>query len=508
MSGSVGQPVLRIVPTGAAEHTSGGARPARRDRLLLAAVGVASVPGYVLLHVALAAGTRPDSARFALAFGLLFALYLVAARVVLRARTVGVDRPSERPPRWWGSKLEGRPAMGRGMLWVALALAVLFRLILLPGAPVLSGDPYRYVWDARLLTHHVNPYLFAPDDPHVRFLRDHAIYDHTGWHGAPTIYPPGAQYLFALTYLIAPDNVIAIKLALLAFEAVTVVGLLALLRARGQDPARVLLYAWNPLAVLEIAGSGHIDAAAAAMIVLALLAQRRGRPAIGGALIGLATLFKLFPFALLAAFDRRDLKRAVPAALATVALGYLPFVLAGGRSSGYLGAYLANQDANQWLYVPAHLVATAGVRHLLHTVPLLILLGVLATIALRRFRGTTDTATAGTLLLGSMLLFSPSMFPWYLLTLLPLLPLVLRRRAAPGAVAHALWSRIGLGGPLYLAPVLFSGSVITAYGLTTLTGPLWWVGVLGYLPLYVPLALALYASFRRQKRARLEALVA
>ena len=285
-------------------------------------------------------------------------------------------------------------------------------------------------------------------------------------------------------------------------------GVLALLRARAQDPARVLLYAWNPLAVVEIAGSGHVDAAAAAMIVLALLAERRGRPALAGSLIGLATLFKLFPLVLLAALDRRDLKRAVPAALATVALGYVPFVLAGGPSGGYLGAYVADQDADQWLYVPAHLAMTVSARHLLHTLPLLVLLCIFGAMAVRRFRGATDTATASILLLGSILLFSPSMFPWYLLTLLPLLPLVLCRQVAGGTVAPALWSRLGLGGPLYLAPLLFSGMVMAGYGLTTLTGSLWWLGVLEYLPLYVPLALALCASLRHAQRTRPQELVA
>jgi len=474
--------------------------PLSRDTVWLLGLGVLSLAGYLALRPTLPAAGARDIAGFAAVFALLFALYIAGCALVLR----GAVR-------------------GRTALLAGLALAAAFRLLLAPQAPTLSGDAYRYVWDARLLAHGLSPYLYTPLDPHVAALRDAAIYPHMGWYFEPTLYPPAAQYVYLLTRLLAPDNVIAIKIVMLGFEAVTVAGLMALLQTRGQDPARVLIYAWNPLAVVEIAGNGHVDATAAAMIVLALLAQRRGRPGLAGVLIGLATLFKLFklfPLALLAALDRRDLRRAVPAALVTVAAGYLPFLLTRATPFGFLGRYAADQEANQWLYVPAHLAQDVGTRHLLHLLPIVALVCALALLTALRWRGRLDTATAAFLLLLTVLLFSPSMYPWYLLTVLPFVALGLRDMRpvgvalswgpgtlatlfarpgsnagtggtpAPPERASAYPPRIGLGPALYLAPLLFSATVAWSYAFYELNGPLWWLGALEYVPLYGLLALA------------------
>jgi hypothetical protein len=437
-------------------------------QVALAVLGVASLAGYVALTSTLPAAGRRDIAAFIALYGLLFTLYLAMAVLILRGA------------------LSGRRALAIGLL-----MAVAFRLVMLPGLPQLSGDAYRYVWDARLLTHHLSPYLYLPVDTHLARLRDGLIYPHMGWYWEPTVYPPGAQYLYALVYLIAPDNVIAVKIALAACEAVGVAALIALLRARGEDPARALLYAWNPLAVVEVAGGGHIDAAAAAAIVLALLAERRGRHVLSGALLGLATLFKLFPLIVLAALDRRTWRRAVPAAGVVVALGYLPFLVTGAAPVGFLGKYVGDQEANQWLYVPASLAADAGhfaLRHLLHLMPLLVLISVLAFLAWRRWTGSIDTVVAACWLLWAVLLLGPSMYPWYLLAVLPLL--------AVAACPVALRGIVVPGPPGVLAPLLLSATVMLSYALNSLTGRFWWLGVLEWSPAYLAIAAALVLFWR------------
>ncbi len=61
-----------------------------------------------------------------------------------------------------------------------------------------------------------------------------------------------------MLYRISP-SVWAFKGALLAFEVGTLVFLSLLLERKGLHPARLLLYAANPLAILFLAGEGHID---------------------------------------------------------------------------------------------------------------------------------------------------------------------------------------------------------------------------------------------------------
>ena len=64
------------------------------------------------------------------------------------------------------------------------------------------------------------------------------------------------------------------KAVMAAFDILAIIALLPLLTLVGRDRTQVLIYAWLPLPVWEFAGSGHIDAAAAGLLALALLSRR------------------------------------------------------------------------------------------------------------------------------------------------------------------------------------------------------------------------------------------
>ena len=53
--------------------------------------------------------------------------------------------------------------LGAAALFVILAGAVLFRVVLLPAASTLSDDVYRYQWDGRAQRAQLNPYLVFPN---------------------------------------------------------------------------------------------------------------------------------------------------------------------------------------------------------------------------------------------------------------------------------------------------------------------------------------------------------
>jgi len=67
------------------------------------------------------------------------------------------------------------------------------------------------------------------------------------------------------------------------------------LRAAGMPPEHILLYAWHPLPVWEIAGSGHVDAAVVTFAALALAAGVTGRRVWSALALAAATLVKFFP---------------------------------------------------------------------------------------------------------------------------------------------------------------------------------------------------------------------
>jgi hypothetical protein len=232
----------------------------------------------------------------------------------------------------------------------------------------------------------------------------------------------------------------------------------------------VLVYAWHPLVVVEVAGSGHLDVVAACLSVAALWAATRGRVGWAGALVGLGTLVKLYPVILLAAVVGRRPGRAVAAAGLVVGAGYAFYAGEGASVLGSLGRYVAEEEWNPGLQG----LLAWGLGPLGSAAPVLarrgplVLLGALAAVIAVRGRGIVPWRRA-LWLTGGYLAAVPSLFPWYGLSLVPVL-----------AVAPT-WPGLYLTGAVVLSYLIFAE-------------PIWrlpaWVPVVEYLPVVVGLALA------------------
>jgi len=326
----------------------------------------------------------------------------------------------------WVVLKEGR---FRGLIPV-LVFALLLRMAALATPPYLSDDIYRYVWDGRVQAAGINPYRFVPESRELLALRDGEIYPRINRRGyAPTIYPPLAEALFLAGTRIS-ESVTWVKLLMIAFEALTVWILVRLLRSLQLPPERVLIYAWNPLAIWEFAGSGHIDAAAIAFMVLAVWARRCNRPGLTGLSLACATLTKLYPAMIFPALYRRwDWK--MPAAFgAAVVLAYLPFASVGRRVLGFLPAYVEEEGLiSGERFYPWKLIHNVwaipqfdGVAYL--AILLLVLLAVAGWLTFRKERHPGDFLTHSLVLAAlTTVLFSPH-YPWYFAWLLPLLVVV------------------------------------------------------------------------------------
>ncbi|MDQ3014190.1 MAG: DUF2029 domain-containing protein, partial [Acidobacteriota bacterium] len=228
-----------------------------------------------------------------------------------------------------------RARASRSTLVLVIAFAALFRLSILFQPPYLSDDMYRYIWDGRVQEAGINPYRYVPADEQLEFLRDETIYPEINRSDyAHTIYPPLAQFIYLIVTRVS-QTVTWMKTALVGFEIVAICALMALLASFGWPRQRVLIYAWHPLIVWEIAGSGHIDAAAIAFISLALLARRHNRDALTGVALACAALVKLYPLVLLPALFRRWRWRMPVAFAATFIIAYLPYLSVGVK--GVLG---------------------------------------------------------------------------------------------------------------------------------------------------------------------------
>jgi alpha-1,6-mannosyltransferase len=248
-------------------------------------------------------------------------------------------------------------------IWIVLGIALAMRAVLIPAPFLLSSDIYRYVWDGRVQAAGINPYRYIPADPALARLRDTAIFPNINRAGyARTIYPPMAQVVFAVVGRIR-QSVIAMKLAMLAFEVLAVLCMMRLLSLAQLPPERVLIYAWNPLVLWSFACDGHVDAIAIGFLGLALLSRAKRRDGVAGALLAAATLVKFLPLVVAPAFLRGgSLWRPAIAGAAVIAILYGLYASAGAHVLGFLPTYGSEEGLSNgsgvWLLAGlGHLVA-------------------------------------------------------------------------------------------------------------------------------------------------------
>ena len=151
----------------------------------------------------------------------------------------------------------------------AIGMAIVIRALFVFRPPELSDDIFRYLWDGLTLLGGQNPYALTPiaAGPHDGLSAGLlALVNHSH---LTTIYPPAAQLVFALGASTSA-GVVGIKLILVLMDLCTCLLLMLLLKWIQKPPWLVIVYAWHPLPVLEIAASGHIDAAGMLFAVLAV----------------------------------------------------------------------------------------------------------------------------------------------------------------------------------------------------------------------------------------------
>jgi alpha-1,6-mannosyltransferase len=313
----------------------------------------------------------------------------------------------------------------RRVVFTVLATAAVLRAMLVFQTPV-STDVYRYVWDGRVQASGINPFAYPPADPHLTALRDQAIYPEINHSEiATTIYPPMAQVIFYISTRVA-ESVAFMKAVMVAFEAVGMAAILALLARRGLPQTRILLYAWHPLPLFEFAGSGHIDAAAIGLMLLACLMADRRYPSAAGALLAGAALVKYFPVVLAPALYRRWDWRFPVAALLTCVLLYLPHLGVGWQALGFLPGYAREEGLTDGsgfflLALIERVTALPPAAALVYTILALAALAIIGLCILLRPMPEKIAIGAATLTLVMFTVLLSPHLPWYFTWIIPFL---------------------------------------------------------------------------------------
>ncbi len=368
----------------------------------------------------------------------------------------------------------------RWTFWIIVGFAVASRLVTLCAEPFSSSDMYRYVWDGVVQHVGINPYRYVPGDATLAWLRkpNQDVFDNINRRDyARTIYPPVAQMVFFATTWISP-TVTMMKLAMVGFETLACGAMIALLRMMGKPREQVLLYAWCPLLVWEVAGAGHVDAVVIAFVALALLFRAKRNDWLTGLFLGLAVMTKFYPVVLFPALYRRgDWK--MPAMVAgVIAVGYAAYSSVGMMVFGFLGGYTEEEGMAtgaryfllQWIQSFRGL---HGFSTQMYFAACALVFGALMLWAWRR--ATVEGAVragevpvflkvASALGMALMLLFSPH-YPWYVIWLIPFLALAPSLPVATYLMAFFYLFTTDLADPgpkMFLLNRILYGSVVVA----------------------------------------------
>lgn len=297
----------------------------------------------------------------------------------------------------------------RHVFIVAIALHLLACL----GQPFMEDDYYRYLWDGMRFYETGTPYGAAPadsfGDTNIN-LAFQQILDQINYPDIPTIYAPVLQYVFLFNHLLLPGDVNGLQILFSLFN----LGLIALL-LRNAKPELVMLYAWNPLVLKEIAFTAHPDGLGALLLFAAALCLHKKQLYTAATLLAMALASKIFALLLLPFFVFNS-KPQHWLAFATVLIAlYLPFVHSGNSDVLGLSAFAQDWQYNASLYALLN-------SFLPSLASKLILLGLFSAAYfayLYKYQKKPIHIPRMDIIIAAFLLVSPVLNVWYWLWLLP-----------------------------------------------------------------------------------------
>lgn len=299
--------------------------------------------------------------------------------------------------------------------------AIVFRATLWPMEPTLSDDLQRYRWEGKVQANGWNPYAIAPNDPRLAHLRD-KHYEIMPGREIPAIYPPATELVFRATWKFLPGPT-AFKTPFAGADVLVMLVLAWMLRNQKDRVFRLAVYAWNPLVIVEFAGSGHNDVLALLGIVCGLALIKK-RPVLANVPIALASTAKVFPAVLLPVWIRSagwPEKRAGWWAAVLAAVTMLVVLTPYWNALDMFRANLTYYEAT-WKNYHASLYTmidwlTGGKTKIPALVSALASWGLAFWLAWK----PADPARAAYLLIGTILAFGPNGYSWYFSWIVPLL---------------------------------------------------------------------------------------
>lgn len=278
-----------------------------------------------------------------------------------------------------------------------------------------GNDVYRYIWEGYIQNFGFNPYQLSPDDPALTPLIQGpmaSIWPPINHKDLSAAYPPLTMLLFRLLSGISPTPIM-FKTAMVGFDLCLLGLMIAIVRWRKVPPRRLFWYATNPLVLVYVAGEAHLDIVQATFLMGGLYALVRHRNFIGFMNLIAAALSKYFALVVFPFVTRRSDCKAWAAAVAISGVTILPFgndPQALFRSLFIFGSQMHYNDGMFEIF------------RFLFGAAALPLMGILAVgILLFIYLFEHDKLRSIYLALGTVLVCLPTLHPWYLLLMAPLM---------------------------------------------------------------------------------------
>ncbi len=233
--------------------------------------------------------------------------------------------------------------------------------------PSLSDDIYRFIWDGQLIVAGQNPLLTTPDNylsalsttssNYLYFQHLHGLINHPQFY---TCYPPVMQGVFTVAAFLGGGSIfisiVIIKLIVAIADCIAVYFIAKILQKLNADVKLVVLYALNPLVIIEGAGNAHFEVMQVALMAISIYFILKNKLLVSAIFWGLAIVTKLLPLLLLPLIIRLlGFKKGIVFSIVAVAVAvvlFIPFI-ATGSIDGFaksLNLYFQNFEFNASVY--------------------------------------------------------------------------------------------------------------------------------------------------------------
>jgi len=303
-----------------------------------------------------------------------------------------------------------------------LLIFFLIKILFISTEPIASDDYYRYLWDGKVQSNGINPYLYAPDDQSLNPLHSEVLPGKISYPRIRTIYFPVSQFLFTIAYGISGENAIGLKIILLFAELLLLISLYYLFKRFSIDLKYLLVYSMLPLVFFQFFIDAHIDLVGASLLLASVTLYFYDKKFLGYILLGLSLSVKptgllLIPFLFQNEQKILEKIKSVFIPIIVFIITFLPYVFTATPLDTIIN-FTAKWTFNGMIYNILEIFLS-------NTLSIRLICGILfLAVFIFLFVYKTDFLKKVYLSLFLLMIFSPVVHPWYLIWFAVLLPVI------------------------------------------------------------------------------------